>query len=90
MPTMTTLKPHRYASRSLVPGDEFEASGRDARILAALGRARLVEPPSAPAGEPTQPADAEQRSEDAPPAEPPADEAPKPKRKYKRRDMTAE
>lgn len=29
----------RYAGRSLVPGDKFEASAKDARLLKAIGKA---------------------------------------------------
>jgi hypothetical protein len=59
----------RYAGRSLVAGDDFEASAKYARLLKAIGKAG-----------------------DAPPVEP-APEAPaepKPRKGYKRRDMTAE
>lgn len=34
----------RYSTRRLLPGDEFEASRRDGRLLVALGRARLAPP----------------------------------------------
>lgn len=33
----------RYAGRSLVPGDEFEASSKDARLLKAIGKAEEAE-----------------------------------------------
>lgn len=75
MPTLKTLKAHRYGGKPLVPGDEFEARDRDVRILTALGRAERVV--VAPAVEPEE--------EDAPEV---AGE--KPKRRYKRRDLTAE
>lgn len=34
----------RYSTRRLLPGDEFEASRRDGRVLVAIGRARLASP----------------------------------------------
>lgn len=34
----------RYSTRRLLPGDEFEASRRDGRVLVAIGRARLAPP----------------------------------------------
>lgn len=39
-------KAMRYGGRSLAPGDEFDASGRDGRLLVAIGKARLA--PDAP------------------------------------------
>lgn len=39
MPTLTATKALRYAGRSLVAGDDFEASDKDARLLKAIGKA---------------------------------------------------
>lgn len=45
MPRLVAKKPFRYASRALQPGEEFEASARDARLLKAVKRAEdFVEP----------------------------------------------
>jgi hypothetical protein len=81
-----------YASRTRNPGDAFEASEQDARILVGLGKA------VAPVVE-TLPAEPVKAPEPIPPPliardDPPlfeeaADPAPK-KRTYKRRDLTAE
>lgn len=72
---MVALKPQIYAGRRLVAGTEFTARGRsDARLLLALGRADF--------------AMAEPEPVPAPVAVEP--EVTKPKRQYKRRDMTAE
>lgn len=37
---ITAIKDLRYAGVSLVTGDDFEASDKDARILKAIGKAR--------------------------------------------------
>ena len=42
---MKALKAMTYATRRLRAGDEFEASRRDARILAAIGRADYAPDP---------------------------------------------
>jgi hypothetical protein len=48
---MIALKPHRYAGKALVAGDEFLVGGNTAaRLLTALGRAAVC-PPIAPAQE---------------------------------------
>lgn len=45
MPKLVATKPFRYASRTLRPGDEFEASERDANLLKRVRRAEdYVEP----------------------------------------------
>lgn len=36
---LIALKPFRYAGVSLQPDEEFEASGKDARLLKAIGKA---------------------------------------------------
>ena len=40
MKDLITTKPLRYANKSMLPGDGFSASARDADILVRLGRAR--------------------------------------------------
>lgn len=52
-------KPLRYAGRSLVSGDEFEALAKDARLLKAIGKAADA---PAPGGEPEKPAPRRRRS----------------------------
>lgn len=37
---LVTLKPFSYAGRALKAGTDFEAGGRDARLLVAIGKAR--------------------------------------------------
>lgn len=56
---LTTLKPFSYAGRSMRTNTDFEASGRDARILVAIGKASYqtrvmtaAPPVSAPAPSP--------------------------------------
>ncbi len=47
MEQLTALKPFPYARKSLKPGDDFEASSKDARILIVIGKARRrVEAPA--------------------------------------------
>jgi hypothetical protein len=83
-----------YASRTRNPGDPFEASEQDARILVGLGKAVA---PVVDAPPPPQPAKASEPApaavvahDDASPSNEQAEkEAPK-KRTYKRRDLTAE
>jgi hypothetical protein len=41
---MQATKPFRYATRALAAGETFEANRRDARTLAAIGKAREIEP----------------------------------------------
>ena len=87
---MITTKKHRYAGKLLQAGDAFQARGKtQARLLKALGVARQAVP--APRG-------ADGRIVFPPKVEPAefSYEAQvyvypeKPKRQYKRRDMTAE
>lgn len=79
-----------YASRTRRPGDEFEASEQDGRILKGIGKAKdapkietetmkAPPPPPAPASKQTQPP-IPMQSGDVPPR----------KRIYRRRDMIAE
>jgi hypothetical protein len=82
-----------YASRTRNPGDAFEASEQDARILVGLGKAvaPVVEtpPPPEPANAP-EPVPPPSIARDDPPLfKETADPAPK-KRTYKRRDLVAE
>jgi hypothetical protein len=41
---LAATKRMRYGGRSLQPGDAFEATNRDARILKAIGKATDVDP----------------------------------------------
>jgi hypothetical protein len=100
---MTALKLHRYAGRRLNAGEQFEASRKDARFLSRIGFAEVVPAVAsvpvvavAPV-EVALPVFVEQErvepetdaSQDEAPIE--IDEyAPRPKRKYTRRDLTAE
>lgn len=55
---LIATKNYSYNKRSMVAGDEFEASARDARILQAVGRAKPAaepEPESEP--EPEKPSE---------------------------------
>jgi len=75
---MTTLKAHRYGKQRTI-GEKYEAKSEHVRLIKALGWAKETPP------------------EPAPPAEPPrmtlaalaADET-KPRRTYRRRDLSAE
>lgn len=74
-----------YAGQRLSPGDPLRArSPRDARILTAIGRARVAEPVEEPAGAPLAAGLVEATLAVE------LVEAPKPRRQYRRRDMTAE
>lgn len=44
MKKMVATKSMVYRTRRLQAGDQFDASGRDARILAAIGKAKASEP----------------------------------------------
>jgi hypothetical protein len=94
---MLALVPQIYAGRRVAAGSNFLVRGEsDARLLTALGRASVAVPapvaavfaPLAPVqrwgkqikAEETAPTDGAQVAE----------ETPKPKRQYKRRDLTAE
>lgn len=87
--TMITKKPHIYAGKRLALGNEFEVAGRDdARLLEALGRAERkpkIVAPSAPIPTYYRPIITVPRT-----VEVAAESDGKPKRQYKRRDMTAE
>lgn len=87
MKTMKALKPHRYKGKMRNVGDEYPVARADIRTLEALGRGVQVFP--------------EQKAPELPSrfynysamtAEPATAEetAPKKKRAYKRRDLTAE
>jgi hypothetical protein len=81
-----------YASRTRNPGDAFEASEQDARILVGLGKAvaPVVDTPPEPA-KASEPVPPPLIARDDPPLfeEPAEKEAPR-KRTYKRRDLVAE
>lgn len=53
---MIATRDMTYATRQLKADDEFEASRSDARLLAALGRAKLVEAAKAADEAPKKPA----------------------------------
>lgn len=87
---MMTVREHVYAGRRLKPGDAFDATGKsDARLLEAIGRA--VYSRSLPPAEPVKaepvveaPASESAQSEEVP------GEYVRPKRQYRRRNLTAE
>lgn len=98
MPKVRALKEVRYASTVRHPGDVFDvANDRDVRLLVAIGKVELV--PSgkaAKAGKADEPAKVEPAKvepvADKPAAEPETEaetEAAATKRRYQRRDMTA-
>jgi hypothetical protein len=84
---LRALKQVTYANVTRGPGDHFDASDEDAKILIGFGQAVAVAPPP--------PAAPEKSAAPEPPDpaktlfEQPADEPPR-KRTYKRRDLTAE
>jgi hypothetical protein len=94
---MRALVPQIYAGRRVAAGSNFLVRGEsDARLLTALGRASVAVPAPIPAVlAPVVPVRTwgkqikaeEPVSTDGAEV---AEEAPKPKRQYKRRDMTAE
>lgn len=45
MPTLIATKGLRYATRRMMAGDEFAANYRDARVLVAIGKARVKREP---------------------------------------------
>jgi len=53
MPKLIAIKPLRYATRMLKPGDVFVARPNDARILTHIKKARVVREPSKIAPPPT-------------------------------------
>lgn len=93
MVKLKALKPFRYGGQRMGSGDVFTASIRDAKILRAIGKAaeyrepvaQVVEQAEVPA-DLSESADPEQGELDSPEL---VDERPA-KRRYKRRDMTAE
>lgn len=55
MPTLTAIAELRYAGRTVHPGDDFEASERDAKLLKAIKKAKdagtqksILDVPAAP------------------------------------------
>jgi hypothetical protein len=81
-----------YASRTRNPGDAFEASEQDARILVGLGKAvaPVVDTPTPEPVKASEPVPPPLIARDDPPLfEESAEPAPK-KRTYKRRDLVAE
>ena len=101
---MTALKVHRYAGKRLNAGEQFEASRKDARFLSRIGFAEVVPavtPVPVVAVTPVE-VDLPVFVETEPPVKPETDAsqdeapieideyAPRPKRKYVRRDLTAE
>lgn len=82
---MVALKPQIYAGRRRAAGALFDARGQsDARLLIALGRADFAPAPAVGEIAP------EISPQFLPPVGAEPEVAPKPKRQYKRRDMTAE
>lgn len=47
---MVANQPMTYGTRRLLPGDEFQATRRDADLLGRLGRAKLAEAKADPLG----------------------------------------
>lgn len=92
MPKMIATAEYSYGGKLVKAGDEFMANDRDAGLLIAVSRAKLVEKADdAPATQPPMtPAEIEARALKA--AEAPKPEAkakPKRQRTYNRRDMKA-
>lgn len=97
MTRVVTIKEHRYGSwRKL--GDKYDVSGQDERLVKALGWVANA-PPDLPEPEPEKPKRAYVRKDvavEVAPAEPAQDEPAepeaeaKPRRAYRRRDLTAE
>jgi hypothetical protein len=90
---MIATKSQVYAGRRIEPGTRFEVNGSgDARLLTAIGRAIEAPPAPEPAPAPVAPrqiarvflpkVDATETPDES--------DAPKVKRTYRRRDMTAE
>lgn len=78
---LIATKAFSYGGRALKPGGEFEAQGRDARLLVAIGKAAyqtrvmVAAPPPAPPPAPAPAAAAESKPV-ASPVAPPAPAAP--------------
>jgi len=79
---MIATKSFTYAGKPRKPGDEFDVTGRDVRLLSAVGRAKPAPPPPPP-----KPVKRDTVAEE-PAAQP--DEAKPRKGRYRRRDMKAE
>ena len=76
MPKLVAIKEHRYASRTMMPGEEYEASDKHAKLLKVIGKAKDAAPAvAAPVAPPA-------------PEEPPAPSVPR-RGRYARRDMQA-
>lgn len=99
MPTLRAIKELRYASQQRAPGDVFEASERDARLLVAIRKAEAHDPDKPRRGRPPKPkpepeqADTKVAAKDLRAAAPDPDQqdqAEDGKRTYRRRDMQAE
>lgn len=77
MPTIVATKDYPYGTRKLKVGDRFEATDRDADLLVKIGMAKPVTVTTRAMS----------------PAAPTGDvtsESPRPKRRYRRRDLQAE
>ncbi|MGB3044551.1 MAG: hypothetical protein WBB98_15330 [Xanthobacteraceae bacterium] len=68
MPKLIAIKPLRYATRMLKPGDMFVARPNDARILTHIKKARAVREPSKIAPPPASVAAQIQQSAPVPPS----------------------
>lgn len=92
MVSLTAIKTHKYGTRYMKPGDEYEARDNEARLLVAIGKSKPT-----PQKQAVQPAAQKTREDTAGKARAPKTEAEKvfssadkPKRQYQRRDMKAE
>lgn len=86
MPKLVAKVAFTYANRSLQPGDAFEASDKDARVLRLINRA---EDAGAPAPAAKAPPAVEQLDLNQSGTEQSGSDEPKRGRRYQRRDMTA-
>lgn len=85
MPELTAIKEHRYGGTQRFPGDNYEATDKDAKLLKAVGRAK--DKGSARKSPVDLPDEVMSRKVEEAPAEP---EAPLPEpNTYLRRDMQA-
>lgn len=85
MPILVATRTVRIGRTEYKPGDSFEASDKDAKTWIAIRKARLSDP--SPPKAVNLPKEVMAK---APVKEVVEDEAPKQKRSYHRRDMTAE
>ena len=83
--TLIATKSMSYGGRRLAPGDQFDARPRDARLLIAIGKAKL-EPVRAPEAAPEAAPDFHPLDHD----EDGKKGGSRKGRTYKRRDLTAE